>query len=160
MALRGLAQRLLARPLLAHAQQQQARHAQSAFSSSAAPTVFDKMVQFFVIDKDGTRHTVAGLEGAKLSVALAEHGGFPGAAFLPHPYDPAYTDCHVYIGFDYLDKLAALDEEQQLSQARLLEDFARARARANSRLGYYIPLTPALAGMTVALGEIEPWQTC
>jgi hypothetical protein len=34
----------------------------------------------------------------------------------------------------------------------------RAKARDNSRLGYYITLSPALNGMTVALGEVEPWE--
>ena len=160
MALRGLAQ--CVRPLLSAAAQQSGACSSSSARpfSSAAPTVFDKMVQFFVIDKEGQRHTVRGLEGNKLSVALQEYGAISSAAFMPHPYDPAYTDCHVYVGFDYLDKLAALDEEQQLSQARLLEEFVRARARPNSRMAYYIPLTPALSGMTVAVGEIEPWYTC
>lgn len=37
---------------------------------STAPTVFDKMVQFFVIDTTGVRHTVRGLEGQTLAEAM------------------------------------------------------------------------------------------
>ena len=40
----------------------------------SAPTVFDKMVQFYVIDKSGARHTVRGLEGSSLASTLRETG--------------------------------------------------------------------------------------
>lgn len=35
----------------------------------------------------------------------------------------------------------------------------RQNARVNSRMAYFIKLTPQLNGMTVALGPIEPWMT-
>jgi hypothetical protein len=38
--------------------------------SSSSPTVFDKMVQIFVIDKSGVRHTVRGMEGTNLATTL------------------------------------------------------------------------------------------
>lgn len=38
--------------------------------ASSTPTVFDKMVQFFVIDKSGVRHAVRGLEGQTLAQAM------------------------------------------------------------------------------------------
>lgn len=38
--------------------------------SSSTPTVFDKMVQIFVIDKSGVRHTVRGIEGSNLATTL------------------------------------------------------------------------------------------
>jgi hypothetical protein len=66
MALRSAARHL--RPLLGPAG---ARFAQSA------PTVFDKMVQFYVIDKSGARHTVRGLEGVTLAATLREYGARP-----------------------------------------------------------------------------------
>lgn len=62
MALRSLARHL--RPLAAPG----ARWVQSA------PTVFDKMVQFYVIDKSGARHTVRGIEGVSLAETLRETG--------------------------------------------------------------------------------------
>lgn len=147
MALRGLARHIL--PLGPAG----ARLVQSA------PTVFDKMIQFYVIDKSGARHTVRGLEGITLASSLREYGGFDDTYFMPHPTDPANTDCHVYVGNDYIEKLPALDTTQEEEQQQLVENFARQNARNNSRMAYYIRLTPQLNGMTVALGPIEPWMT-
>lgn len=146
MALRGLAR--YASPLVG---------SWARSSSSSTPTVFDKMVQIFVIDKSGVRHTVRGLEGQSLATTLSEYGQFAGDAFMPHPYDPAYPDCHVYVQGDYLQRLGQLSSDQQEEQRKLIEHYVRAKARDNSRLGYYIKLSPQLNGMTVALGEVEPW---
>lgn len=127
--------------------------------SSSTPTVFDKMVQIFVIDKSGVRHTVRGLEGDTLATTLVGYGKFDGEAFMPHVYDPAHPDCHVYVQGDYLEKLGQLTAEQQEEQEKLVDMYVRSKARDNSRLGYYIKLSPQLNGMTVALGEVEPWET-
>jgi hypothetical protein len=40
--------------------------------------------------------------------------------------EPASTDCHVYVGNDYIDKLTPLDSAQQKEQQRLVEDFVSA----------------------------------
>lgn len=77
---------------------------------------------------------------------------------MPHPTDPANTDCHVYVGNDYLDKLNTLDPAQEADQASVVEDYVRLNARANSRMAYFIRLSDRLKGMTVALGPIEPWR--
>jgi len=68
MALRGLAAHL--KPLVPAG----VRFAQSA------PTVFDKMVQFYVIDQSGARHTVRGLEGNTLATTLVETGALAALA--------------------------------------------------------------------------------
>jgi hypothetical protein len=149
MALRWAAQRLL--------QAQQLGTSSMAYSSK--PTVFDKMVQFFVIDKTGVRHTVRGLEGMTLAKALTEYGRFPNDYFMPNPFNPVSTDCHVYIAYDYIEKLPQLPEELQQQQQRILEDFARKKTRDNSKMAHYVTLSPALNGITVALGDMEPWQT-
>jgi hypothetical protein len=149
MALRWAAQRLL--------QAQQLGTSSMAYSTK--PTVFDKMVQFFVIDKSGVRHTVRGLEGMTLAKALTEYGQFPTDYFMPNPFSPVSTDCHVYVAYDYMDKLPQLPEELQHQQQRILDDFARKKARDNSKMAHYVTLTPALNGITVALGDMEPWQT-
>lgn len=125
---------------------------------STAPTVFDKMVQFFVIDKSGVRHTVRGLEGQSVADAIQEYGQIDPTAMMPHPYLPAKTDCHVYVAYDYLDKIPALSEEQSEQEQRLIADFVRQKARENSRMAFYIPLKPELNGLTVAIGDMEPWQ--
>jgi len=126
--------------------------------SSSTPTVFDKLVQFYVIDRSGDRHALRGLEGQTLAEALKDSGEFSEQYFMPHPYDTAMVDCHVYVGGDYIEKLPKLDLEDELTQKSLVEDRARQKARENSRMGYYIKLAPELNGMTVAIGEIEPWE--
>eukprot|EP00878_Enallax_costatus_P002894 GHUV01003088.1.p2 GENE.GHUV01003088.1~~GHUV01003088.1.p2 ORF type:complete len:145 (+),score=16.57 GHUV01003088.1:366-800(+) len=122
--------------------------------SSSTPTVFDKMVQIFVIDRSGVRHTVRGLEGNDLAATLHEYGRFKADQFMPNVYDPAFIDCHVYVQGDYLDKIPTIKDEQQ----NILEQYVRGKTRDNSRMGYFIKLTPQLNGMTVALGDIEPWE--
>jgi hypothetical protein len=77
---------------------------------------------------------------------------------MPHPTDPASTDCHVYVGPDYVDKLPSLSADDAAEQQRLVEDYVRLNARPNSRMAYYIRLSPQLSGMTVALGPLEPWK--
>lgn len=122
--------------------------------SSSTPTVFDKMVQIFVIDKSGVRHTVRGLEGNNLASTLQEYGRFNTDNFMPNVYDPAHIDCHVYVQGDYLEKLPAMGDEQQ----SIIDLYVRANARDNSRMAHFIKLSPQLNGMTVALGDIEPWE--
>jgi hypothetical protein len=77
---------------------------------------------------------------------------------MPHPTEPASPDCHVYVGNDYVEKLPALSEPQQQDQARVISDYVRANVRPNSRMAFFIKLTPQLNGMTVALGPVEPWR--
>lgn len=125
--------------------------------SSSTPTVFDKMVQIFVIDKSGVRHTVRGLEGDSLAETLLNYGRFGFDPFMPHVYDPSNPDCHVYVQGDYLDKLTQLTDEQREEEQKLIDMHVRGKARDNSRMAYYIKLSPQLNGMTVAVGEIEPW---
>ena len=77
---------------------------------------------------------------------------------MPHPTEPAAPDCHVYVGNDYIDKLPTLSAPQQEEQARLVDEYVRANARNNSRMAYFITLTPQLNGMTVALGPVQSWK--
>jgi hypothetical protein len=125
---------------------------------SSGPTVFDKMVQFFVIDKAGVRHTVRGLVGQSVADAIKENDQIDPTVLMPHPYLPAKSDCHVYVAYDFLDKIPALSEEHADQEKRLIEDCARLKARENSRMAYFIPLKPELNGLTVAIGDMEPWQ--
>ena len=80
MALRGLARQVLMRPLLSQTQQEALCSSTTVRLFGSAPTVFDKIVQFYVINKSGTRHTVRGLEGASLARALIETRAFAFAA--------------------------------------------------------------------------------
>jgi hypothetical protein len=80
-----------------------------------------------VIDKSGTRHTVRGLEGSSLAVALKEYGQFEDTSFLPNPWDTSFPDCHVYVQSDFLAKLPKLNSEQLQAQSRLIDDYVRAQ---------------------------------
>jgi hypothetical protein len=90
---------------------------------------------------------------------LQEYGQFSNDSFMPHIFDPAYADCHVYVQGDYLDKLTPLDSTEEADQQRVVDHYVRGKARDNSRMGYYIKLSPQLNGMTVALGDVELWET-
>jgi hypothetical protein len=65
----------------------------------------------------------------------------------------------VYVQGDYLAKLPPLSTEAASNMRHMLEMQVRGNMRDNSRMGHYITLTPQLNGMTVALGDLEPWQT-
>jgi hypothetical protein len=93
------------------------------------------------------------------ALSVQEYGQFGSNNFMPHVFDPAYADCHVYVQGDYLDKLTPLDSTEEADQQRLVEHYVRGHARDNSRMGYYIKLSPQMNGMTVALGDVELWET-
>lgn len=147
MALRALAQHV--RPITSPCVR---------YMSTSATTVFDRLIQIYALDDRGNRHTVRAIDGTPLPEALYEYG-FDPHYFMPHPFDTCRLDCHVYVGNDYLDRLPKLNDEQLMIHRRQIEDYVRLKARPNSRMGYFIPLNPHLNGMTVAIGEIEPWQT-
>lgn len=65
----------------------------------------------------------------------------------------------MYVSYDFIKKLPDLSEEDAVQQERVVEDFVRRRARDNSRMAHYIPLSKHLNGMTIAVGETEPWET-
>ena len=125
----------------------------------AAPSVFDKMVQLTVIDGAGLQRPLRGLEGQTFADVLRESGLFEETQFMPNPFEPAETDCHVYVSHQYLSKLPPLPEQKRAEHNRVRDDYVRLKARDNSIMGHYYKLCPAVNGITVAMGDIEPWQT-
>ncbi|CAD7697586.1 unnamed protein product [Ostreobium quekettii] len=152
MALRGLARALpglrsAAFPLGA------AFSASAAASAGPAAAVYDHLVRVTVMDKHGVSKEVQGMEGQKLSEVLLEHSEFEGMC-APTPSGRGALDYHVVVARDFLRMLPERTADEELN----LEDLSLNPGQ-NSRLGSVIKLSKELDGLTVALGDIRPWET-
>ncbi|KAK9832037.1 hypothetical protein WJX81_000535 [Elliptochloris bilobata] len=121
-----------------------------------APSVFDKMVQLTVIDVEGKRITLRGLEGQLLVEVLAEHSHELGGDQVIglSPEGRGMLEAHVTVPNEWLALLPPLTDEDR----RVLEEIAPYVGR-NSRLASHVKLTHALNGFNIALGELRPWKT-
>jgi hypothetical protein len=81
--------------------------------ASSAPSVYDYLIRFHVIDRDGKRHTLKGLAGTSLAKALYESGAFP--AFDDFTFGPEIKepDAHVYVSNEYADSLGRMSDEEK-----------------------------------------------
>lgn len=100
-------------------------------------------VTVHVTDVEGTRHTLAGLDGWRLMEVIRDYG-------LPMPAACdgacACATCHVYVSPEWFTKLipASGDETMMLGDAMALEE--------NSRLSCQIILSAELEGLEVTIG--------
>lgn len=99
-------------------------------------------VTVHVTDVEGTRHTLAGLDGWRLMEVIRDYG-------LPMPAACdgacACATCHVYVSAEWFNKLipAHSEETMMLDDAMAVEE--------NSRLSCQIILSPVLEGLEVTL---------
>jgi hypothetical protein len=130
------------------------------------PTVFDKIVPFFVIDKDGVKHSIKGLEGQRMAQAMVDSDMFPQSCFMPHLMQKWMPDVHVYVADEDVEKLPTeLGHDWPLGGedwARwyymyAMRNFVQDYAQPNSFLGHYIVLGPQHKDMTVAIAPLRPW---
>lgn len=80
---------------------------------SGAPTVYDYMIRFHVIDRDGKRHTLKGLSGDNVAGAMHASGSFPqfdDFTFGPEIKEP---DAHVYVSNEYSESLGIMSDEEK-----------------------------------------------
>ncbi len=168
MALRALGRQL--RSLnLAPAVQQTTRYFGSAshhdeeeheHGPATTPTVFDKLVEVSVVDMNGVRHKVRGLEGQSLAQALIEYG-FPETYFFPNMgfYTQHIPDAHVFVPKEYWDKMPNIDPGSDEGGAvkRMFRDIVQDYQRDTSYFASYITLSQELNGITVGIGPIKPW---
>jgi hypothetical protein len=82
-------------------------------SVASAPTVYDYLVRFFVIDREGKRHTLKGLSGTTVASAMYASGVF--TQFDDFTYGPEIKepDAHVYVSNEYSDALGMMSDEEQ-----------------------------------------------
>lgn len=99
-----------------------------------------------VIDRDGREHEVDGHAGLTLMENLRDLDY--GVAAICGGMCACAT-CHVYVGSQWLDKLAAA----QSDETELLRDLST--RRENSRLSCQIKFTAELAGLTVEIAPDE-----
>ncbi|XP_055912613.1 adrenodoxin-like protein 1, mitochondrial [Eupeodes corollae] len=109
---------------------------------SKDPKSEDEVVNITYVDKDGKRTPVRGKIGDNIMYLAHRYGvEMEGACEA----SLACTTCHVYVDYDYLDKLPEAEEKEDdlLDMAPFLKE--------NSRLGCQILLTKELDGMEVTL---------
>lgn len=103
----------------------------------------DEVRTLVVVDRDGKRHTVEGLDGWRVMEIIRDQG-------LPIKAECggacACATCHVYVDGAWLEKLYPMRDEER---DRLDEDaFA---LQPNSRLSCQILMSEALSGLVVTL---------
>lgn len=123
---------------------------------SSQPTVYDRMVQVTVIDKEGRRHMFRGLEGQKLVDVLVANEDQLGQenVLCLSPEGRGVMECHVKVPNEYLTAIPAPNEDEQKALTQIAEGMT-----ANSRLASKITLSKGLNDMLVALGDNYPWKT-
>ncbi|XP_055844093.1 adrenodoxin-like protein 1, mitochondrial [Episyrphus balteatus] len=109
---------------------------------SKDPKSEDEIVNITYVDKDGKRTKVKGKIGDNIMYLAHRYGvEMEGACEA----SLACTTCHVYVDYDYLEKLPEAEEKEDdlLDMAPFLKE--------NSRLGCQIILTKELDGIEVTL---------
>jgi hypothetical protein len=82
-----------------------------AFSS--APSVYDYLIRFHVIDMDGKKHTIKGLAGKSVATAMHKSGHFN--SYDDFCYGPgiAEPDTHVYASNELSSQLGKITDEEK-----------------------------------------------
>ncbi|KAL6775701.1 NUOP3 [Auxenochlorella protothecoides x Auxenochlorella symbiontica] len=131
--------------------------ARSCRYGSAAPSVFDKIVQLTVVDKEGHRHVLRGLEGQTVADVLQGHTDILGEDVLAlSPSVPDQLEAHIKIPTELFDTFPAPSDEvaRQLTQVA-----APASIDIHSRLASNITLSCKTGDILVSLGDLAPWKT-
>lgn len=98
---------------------------------STAPTVYDYLIRFHVIDRDGKRHTLKGLSGDNLAGAMHASGAFPqfdDFTFGPEIKEP---DAHVYVSNEYSESLGMMSDEEKAAISHCADE-VRQKCAADS----------------------------
>lgn len=80
---------------------------------SSAPTIYDYMIRFHVIDREGKRHTLKGLAGSNVAAAMHASGSFPNFDDFTYGPEIKEPDAHVYVSNEYSDALGIMSDEEK-----------------------------------------------
>jgi hypothetical protein len=83
------------------------------FLSTSAPSVYDFLVRFHVVDREGKRHIVKGLAGTSVADAMYKSGLFPNFDDFTYGPETKEPDAHVYVSNDFMDSLPHVSEMEQ-----------------------------------------------
>eukprot|EP00892_Ulva_mutabilis_P009753 jgi/Ulvmu1/714/UM010_0086.1 len=119
--------------------------------ATTAPSIYDYLIRFHIIDRSGKRHTLQGLAGCSLAQAIYESGRFTEFDDFIFGPDHKEPDAHVYVSNDYKELVRRITHEEIGSIELCAEDI-----RANSRMASYITLDKTLMDLTVAQGPHQP----
>lgn len=81
----------------------------------SAPSVFDSIVHFTIIDTSGKRYTVKGLEGDTLASALEDSPIFGSRDIFTYGPGLQKQDTHIYVSQDYVPQLGTVSPAEELS---------------------------------------------
>ncbi|KAK2077155.1 hypothetical protein QBZ16_004789 [Prototheca wickerhamii] len=122
--------------------------------SSSAPTVFDKIVQLTVVDREGHRHVLRGLEGQTVADVLENNVElFGDDVLVTSPSKPDEFEGHIKIPSELFGTFPGSDK-------RALETIADVNdVDTHSRLASDVVLSRKLGDVLVSLGKVAPWKT-
>ena len=124
---------------------------------AAQPTVYEKLVEITVIDGNGRRHTLLGMEGQTLAQLMEQHVDVLGKnAVAGSPEGRGCVEAHVKVPNELLEEIPAPAGDDD---AVLREVADPQSLDAHSRLGSRIVLDKSLDGVVVSVGDIYPWKT-
>jgi hypothetical protein len=125
--------------------------------AAAQPTVYEKVVEITVIDSEGKRHVIPGLEGQTVAQLLEQHTDILGPhAVAGSPEGRGCMDAHVKIPNEMLDVIPPPTGDDKA----VIEELADpASLDKHSRLGSRIILSKSLQGAVLSIGDIYPWKT-
>jgi hypothetical protein len=130
-----------------------ARSSSSSFSTQ--PTVFDKIVQFTIIDKLGRRHTIRGLEGQTIvDVLESRRDTFGDDALALGPEGHGTYEAHIKLPNELL---ATYPPPQGHDNDFLYTVADQSDLDKHSRLASKVVLTQEMNGAPIALGSLAPW---
>jgi hypothetical protein len=81
----------------------------------SAPSVYDYLVRFHVIDTKGKKHTLKGLEGNSVGKTMFESGLFPDFDDFCYSPDQPDPDAHVYVSNDFLVRVGPISEKEKVA---------------------------------------------
>lgn len=84
-------------------------------SLASAPSIFDYIVHFTVIDTDGSRRDVKALEGTSVACAMFESGLFSDQDIYTRSLRSYDVDSHVYVSADFLPLVSRLSPEEEVA---------------------------------------------
>eukprot|EP00887_Chlorella_sp_A99_P004617 scaffold4.g4617.t1 len=126
-------------------------------ASSSAPSVYDKLIQFTIVDKLGRRHVVRGLEGQSIVDVIAAHSEQLGEDVLClSPDGRDKWDVHIKVPVELLDRVPLSDRDDVIA----LEQVADPKSlNEHSRLGSKVILSKDLNGTLIAIADNYFWKT-
>jgi len=126
--------------------------------AGTAPSVFDKVINVTIIDRQGLHHTLRGLEGQTLVEVLAANLDTLGdEVVVRSPEGRGAIEAHVKVPNELVFRIPVPRGDDARSLAEVVDSVSF--DPQHSRLASKIVLDRSMKGALVALGGHCPWKT-